>query len=401
MLKVVAEELVLAMSKIIGRNAILTDEKGIIIASSDDANRIGSLHEPSLDVIKLRTPIFTDSNEAKKYKNVKPGFTAPIEFAHKVVGTVGVGGDPEKVRDFLLIVKKQVEIMLRENVLLKSAQLRENAIQNLIREITVFDLDVGDTAVLISRGQELGYNLNLPHIAIVIDLHQFKSLTQSIRSSDASEGDNPELLIQSLIMNVLNIIKQTFDSPQDITSFIGNDKFVVLRAILTVKKESSIIEYIDNKCLALLANLKERGIDATIGIGTIAMNLVELRNSYRDAIRALTIGNKLNDKSDIYNIKDLQLEELIISINKQRGQKIVANVLKSLQEQSDWPELARTIRAWCETGFSPINTSKKLNIHRNTFFYRLNKIEQISGLNLRKFRDATTLYFSLLFLELD
>ena len=35
-------------------------------------------------------------------------------------------------------------------------------------------------------------------------------------------------------------------------------------------------------------------------------------------------------------------------------------------------------------------TSRKLYLHRNTLMYRLDKIERLTGLNVRKFSDAVT-----------
>ncbi|HBW37522.1 MAG TPA: hypothetical protein DEF89_20405 [Desulfosporosinus sp.] len=391
-LKELAQEIAKSISEIIGYHLLITDEFGIIIGCSDDINRLETLHRASLEVIKSGKPKFHDLQEAQRLE-VKPGYTAPIQLANKVVGTVAIGGEPEDVGKFISIVKKQVEILLRQEIILKSSLLRERALQNLIQEISVFDPDTKDEGLLIIRGQELGYNLTRPYIAIVIDLYQFSNITQEIYQHSSIE-DSPEMMIQLMKIRVDNTIKNAFNSTEDISTSIANDKFVVLHAINQRQSENEIIAQVKKKCFELEINLQKLDTRATMGIGSVSGNISQLRNSYREAWRALTIGKRNNRLPMIFSINDLYLEELLSSVNKNISQKFVVNVLYSLQKQSDWDELSRTICVWCESGFSPINTSKNLDIHKNTLFYRLTKIEQISGFNLRNFRESITLYFA-------
>lgn len=392
MLKELAQEIVKSISEIIDYNILITDEFGIIIGCSDDLTRLDTLHRASLEVIKSAKPKFHNILEAQSL-GVKPGYTAPIQLANKVVGTVGVRGEPEDVGKFIAIVKKQVEILLRQEIMLKSTILRERALQNLIQEISVFDSVNEDEGHLLIRGQELGYNLTRPYIAIVIDLYQFSSITQEIYQHATIE-DSPEMIIQLMKIRVDNTIKNAFNSSEDISTSMANDKFVVLHAIMPRKSENEIIAQVKKKCFELEVNLQKLDTRATMGIGSVSGNISQLRNSYREAWRALTIGKKSNGLPMVFSINDLYLEELLSSVNYNISQKFVLNVLHNLQKQSDWDELSRTICVWCESEFSPINTSKNLDIHKNTLFYRLTKIEQISGFNLRNFRESITLYLA-------
>ena len=392
MLKELAQEIARSISEIIGYNILITDEFGIIIGCSDDLTRLDTLHGASLEVIKSGKPKFHNIIEALRL-GVKPGYTAPILLAKTVVGTVGIRGEPEDVGKFISIVKKQVEILLRQEIMLKSSLLRERALQNLIQEISVFDPDTNDESLLLIRGQELGYNLTRQYIAIVIDLYQFSNLTQEIYQHSSVE-DSPEMIIQLMKIRVENLIKNAFNSTEDIATSMANDKFVVLHAILQKKSENEIISQVKKKCSELEVNLQKLDTRSTMGIGSVSGNISQLRNSYRDAWRALTIGKRINGLPMIFSINDLHLEELLSSVNINISRKYVLNILHKLHEQSDWDELSRTICIWCESGFSPIKTSKNLNIHKNTLFYRLTKIEQICGFNLRNFRESITLYLA-------
>lgn len=88
------------------------------------------------------------------------------------------------------------------------------------------------------------------------------------------------------------------------------------------------------------------------------------------------------------------LKELLSNIDSTVSDKFVLSVLHDLQNRSDWDKLLCTICTWCETEFSIVNTAKILNIHKNTLLYRLTRIKQISGFNLRIFKDSITLYIA-------
>ena len=51
-------------------------------------------------------------------------------------------------------------------------------------------------------------------------------------------------------------------------------------------------------------------------------------------------------------------------------------------------ETLQTIDKFFENNLNVSETSRQLFVHRNTLVYRLDKIERLTGLDLRKFDDA-------------
>ena len=49
-----------------------------------------------------------------------------------------------------------------------------------------------------------------------------------------------------------------------------------------------------------------------------------------------------------------------------------------------------TAEEFLDNSLNVSETSRNLFMHRNTLMYRLDKIERMTGLNLRKFSDAVT-----------
>lgn len=60
-------------------------------------------------------------------------------------------------------------------------------------------------------------------------------------------------------------------------------------------------------------------------------------------------------------------------------------------------ELILTAQTFFEHNLNLIKTSAELIVHRNTLLYRLNKINNLLGLDIRKFDDAVTLAILLSF----
>jgi carbohydrate diacid regulator len=393
MLRKLAQEIAKSIGQIIDYAVLITDEFGMIIGTSDDITRLGTLHKASIEVIRSGKPKLHDILAADRLE-VKPGYTTPILLANKVIGTVAIAGEPEDVGKFIFIVKKQVEILLQQEILLKASILHEQALQNLIQEISVFNPTSEDENLILNIGNELGYDLTHPRIAVIIDFYHFTDSTYEIYQK-SSPQDAPEMIIQLIKVRAHNTIKDTFNLTEDICTPMANDKFVILHAITKDKSQKYILEQLITKCSKLESYLKELGIRVSIGIGSIADNLLEMRDSYKDAWSALTIGKKIYRQPLTFNIYDLYLEDLISNVSNHTSNKFVEITLNSLKKQPDWDELARTISAWCEASFNLSATSKNLHIHKNTLLYRLKKIEQISGYNLRIFKEAITLYLAL------
>ncbi len=58
-------------------------------------------------------------------------------------------------------------------------------------------------------------------------------------------------------------------------------------------------------------------------------------------------------------------------------------------------EMYETVICFCENNLNATATAEKLYLHRNTLLYRLDKIEQANGFNLKSFIEVANLYYSL------
>lgn len=391
MLQKYAQEISDSTAQAIGYPVFITDMEGIIIGCSDPDRGLGTLHEASLRAIETKTGYLEDEEEARRFRGTNKGATYPIEDSSgMVVGTVAITGDPEKVAPFAQVVKKQAEILLREKLLAEVVMNQERTLQNLIQDIAHFDPQIDDAAIMAAKAKYFGYDGKMPYVVIAIEL----SRTEEKEPHQDSAQD--EITFQALKNQAVYQIKNIFSKPQDVCSAIGDDRYIILRALYrnTLSDHQTLWEAIDDQCFRINQVLAKGGWLAHIGISSIAESIPDLSVAYRESLEAVFMGKRLSTGRHIHYIKDYRVEEIILSANRQRIKNFISLSLKNLQKQADWDELRDTLAAWCENQFNLAQAAGQLHIHRNTLDYRLGKIERISGINPRDFRQILNLYLA-------
>ena len=393
----VAQEIADKTTEIIGYNILITDAAGIVIGSGDKG-RVGTFHEASLETVQRGVMTSHDVAAAERLEGVKPGVTLPVVSENRTVGTVGITGNPDEVKRFGMVVKSQTEIMLRESLHLRIALLEEKALESLVYDIANYDPAILEPGALVARGEELGYDLNLSRISVVVDLAQFTHLASSYRLHPDNRA--PELELQSLKLGVLRTIKDVFGDEQDLATSIGTGKFGVLHSLWP--NEEDAMSRTRARCRHLTESIRARhDIVANVGIGTVANSVPELKDSYQDAWSALHLGKRLARHRQVFHIGEFRVQELLLTTSYSSRNRFLRALLHPLKGQADWETLRSTIMAWCESGYNLVEASKALYIHRNTLVYRLNKIEELTGESPRDYEHAFALYLACLLDVLD
>ncbi len=347
----IANEIAVDTTAIIGFNVLITDRDGIVIGSGDP-ERVGSFHEASVDVVRTQRAMSHDLAAARMLSGVEPGITLPLVLNGTAVGTVGITGSPDQVERFGRLVRNQTELLLRESVLLSSRLFREKAIEDLLRDIAHYDRETAEPALVLMRAAELGYDLRLSRVAVVVDVEASVEPTRMVRA-----------------------LRRVFDDPQDIIGNTGAGRFIVLSR----KREALELDL---------------GVECAVGIGGAASTVATLHDSYQDASTALYLAARLPGSDRVVHIDDLRVQELVASSAPHTRARFVRGMLGSLVDQNDWPVLRQTIIAWCECGFSLVRAAAELRIHRNTLVYRLTKIEELTGHGSRDARFVVKLYLA-------
>ncbi|MBN2396297.1 MAG: hypothetical protein JXC36_07535, partial [Candidatus Atribacteria bacterium] len=290
-----AQQIVDRTSKIIGKNINIMDENGIIIGTGDKI-RLNQFHEGAAQVIKSKKKLLIYPEDRNHLIGVKPGVNLPIEDQNEVIGVVGITGNPNEVAQFGEVIKMTVEMMLQQQFLLKEIDLERQARENFIHDLISGRVGT-DSDLFVARGQIVGYDITLPRIAIVINIYLFEKMAKQSHSTHhhLKEG---EIYLQRLKNDVLRTVQDLFvQQPQDIVAYVGGDRFVVLKTINSVHHpELSQKKFIEISQKIQESILTRRNFKSSIGIGEYHPGIKGILHSYREACRALEIGDRVNRK---------------------------------------------------------------------------------------------------------
>ena len=365
-----SQELVELSGRLIGEKVLITDTAGIIIGCTD-AKRIGELHEASLDVMQTGMSNSHDRNAASNLKGTFAGITLPLEYENKVVGTVGITGDPDRVVQYGQMIRAFIEMILRFRAGQKQLVVRDRESLNLIREILYFN-GVDDQEVRISsQANALGYNLASPHIAFLVQTDE--------------KPEDPDIL--------QNAICQIFDPVKNIVGAFSPQQVMVLAVQMPESRKPSGISDVYSQCLKLHENLKKiHHLKCIIGIGSIGSGIPDLQESCKDALLTAHIAMHMTPRPAVLNSEEVVLERIISRIPEKTYSLAATRAMKIIHEQKDADEIKQMILTWCQEGFSVSGTARALFIHKNTLLYRMERLQRLTGYDLRVFRDALTLY---------
>ncbi len=125
-----------------------------------------------------------------------------------------------------------------------------------------------------------------------------------------------------------------------------------------------------------------------IGVGMPAETLKDCAKSYREASLALTVGGIFNPDTYIVQYDKLGLGRLIYQLPPTLCHMFLDEVFPEGSYEALDHETLITIDKFFENNLNGSETSRQLFVHRNTLVYRLDKVEKITGLDLRTFDDA-------------
>jgi purine catabolism regulator len=123
------------------------------------------------------------------------------------------------------------------------------------------------------------------------------------------------------------------------------------------------------------------------GISRPVNNLSTLREAYREAKDALGIATQLGDREESTFYGDLKLFQLLLALkekNLEYLRRFYQDTLGPLVEHDErkQADLIRTLNGFFEANGNLAKAASDLDVHRNTLVYRLERISELTEMNL-------------------
>lgn len=137
-------------------------------------------------------------------------------------------------------------------------------------------------------------------------------------------------------------------------------------------------------------------IRAFVAMSTVVDNIMDMERAYNEARTALKIGRVFESDKSVHDYENLGIGRLIYELPKPLCRLFLKEVFKDNGFEGFDSETSLTIQKFFENSLNISETSRQLYIHRNTLVYRLDKIQKMTGLDLRRFDDAIILKIAIL-----
>ncbi len=134
-----------------------------------------------------------------------------------------------------------------------------------------------------------------------------------------------------------------------------------------------------------------------IGLGQVARDVNAWRASYRDAVQAMELAERLQTDIPLF-IGDLGVYQLILSLSdRNRLSEFCEQTLGTLTEYDmrQKADLIKTLEAYFNCHGNLSQTAESLIVHRNTLLYRMNRINEIAGIDLSRPETRLALHLAL------
>ena len=296
-----------------------------------------------------------------------------------------------------------VELLVNQVALLDCLPQQHELKNQFINRLLQGHAGDGEDEVL-REGQILGMNLSRPRAILLIDASEYLEPKRAAQAGLPGDGDD-WLRTHALIRHIVRF----FSLPNDaICGYLGRGEIAVLKASTSQDLDPwagrddarealppswSNLDALKVASSQLIETLeRETGARLYLGIGRYHPGIRGLSRSYQDAMAALRIGRKLTRDRRMYCLDQLGLPALVGITDEETRTDLARHLLGPLESE---PELLRTLLVFFEHNCSIISASASLYIHRNTLNYRLEKISSLTGLDPRRFDEASMIRYAM------
>lgn len=336
---VLAQSIVNKMMAQIPYNINMMDEHGYVIASGD-ASRINTLHVGALSAIEEKKTLPMDRSFGQ---HGQPGINMPVFFDKKIVGVIGITGDPEKVTPLASLLRIATELLLSQNQTNLREKKKENNLNRFLYQWSQVTDGIENKTELLLEASQLSIDILKDRVAIAIEA---KSL--------------PMMLMD----------------PTDFQLSLAANTVIVLT------HQSTTITRFRKYC-------KKHKI--SLGIGTPNKNI---GLSVNEALETIKISHIFN-RSDLINFSQVSFVSTLL-----KNPLPINPILQKFQEISETEsgrDLIYTLGMYIRHSGNVVQTAKAMHIHRNTLSYRLGKIHDDFDLNPHDFVELFELYLGYIY----
>lgn len=160
--------------------------------------------------------------------------------------------------------------------------------------------------------------------------------------------------------------------------------------------------FINKTKIKALENLLSEN-EMVCGVSAEFYNFSDLKYAYIQSKSAIKMQANHDNPVSISYFEEIYKENIVYTLSEHTSLKslIHPKMLALWEDKKITSDNLETLAAYFLNGKNVVSTAKKLYIHRNTLTYRLNKLEELLGMDFGELHDNTIfwLYYSCVILQ--
>ena len=187
---------------------------------------------------------------------------------------------------------------------------------------------------------------------------------------------------------VMELLKGMFTSQTgDYVTAVDENNVILIKS---VEADASVksLEHVAETIVDMIS--AEAMSNVRVSIGTVVQELKDISKSYKEAKMAMDVGKIFYAENPVAAYHALGIGRLIYQLPVNLCKMFIEEIFgdKIPTELDD--ETLNTLNKFFENNLNVSETARQLYVHRNTLVYRIERIQESTGLNLRTFDDALT-----------
>lgn len=394
-IEIAAEAIIDKLKTILDQDVAVTDLVGNIIADSE-LKYFGTQISAAQRAINQNQAIKVDQGEMG---TERAAWITPLVYDNEVIGTLIIKDAGKTTEDKIPLARSLAELLIHQLMVLRHLPTTPQVLDKFF-----YDLLEGaelDKQKVIEQSKFLDahyYQARLEDDRVVLVIN-FPGFWQKVLGGNIV----PEPEKHSQITHYKQVLAEVFKPETQrggevLSLYFSGDSFLVL--ISDPHDASMLADKLGSKLAtfpkAITQRLKEENVK--IALAPFYPGLSGLTRAYEEAKNILQIGQKLYPDRTVFMAGDVLLAKTIDKIPVEDQQVFVKTYLEGILDETS---LLDTLEAYFAADLNLKDTANKLIIHKNTLYYRFEKIKKIIGLDPRSFHTAVKLELALLMHKLS
>ena len=221
-----------------------------------------------------------------------------------------------------------------------------------------------------NRAKKLRIDVNVPRVIYLVE----------------ATGDKASM--------VMELLKGMFSSQTgDYVTAVDENSVILIKSVdaeATGKDLETVAETIVDMAST------EIMISVRVSLGTMVRELKDLSKSYKEAKMAMDVGKIFYAEKSVAAYHSLGIGRLIYQLPVNLCKIFIEEIFGDNIPTDLDDETLNTLNKFFENNLNVSETARQLYVHRNTLVYRIERIQESTGLNLRTFDDALTFKIALM-----